>query len=150
MATKKQQCKKCRRIIKNCRCESDWKMDPKNKRTPKLRATIISMTQRNFSKEKACRYAGISTVTLNEWLKKDEQLLEDFTTSKGYIDVVAENHLLSSVAKGNINDVKWYLERTNKKYKKQSKEDDTKNTEKRRVPKITVVRNKKDIWKLKK
>ena len=80
----------------------------------KLVQTLKPVLQRGTSLKNACAFSKIAYRSMLNYIKKYERVCTEIDTAKNFLDILAETQIADSIKKGNTNDAKWRLERSQK------------------------------------
>lgn len=94
-------------------------MGRKSKLTDKARREILQVISVGGSKSLACKHAGITLVTLLNWIKRGEQsskglyhdFLLEFRQAEARPDIMAMGIVHRAVKEGDVRAAQWWLEK---------------------------------------
>lgn len=86
----------------------------KYKQTPEVLQLLRQAFGIGCTVKEACIYAGIGETTYYEWREADQKLAAELDKIRQNPVLKAKKVLIESIESGDINTVKWYLERKKK------------------------------------
>lgn len=72
---------------------------------------VTEYLEMGFSLKKACNLAGVPYSSVRDMVSILEPLRAAVTAAQNKVNVQARQNLINSIAKGNIQDSKWWMER---------------------------------------
>jgi hypothetical protein len=79
------------------------------KRDPKLVEKLLSGLRTDFTREEACRYAGIHKATFYNWMKEDPVFIDEVERAEDYCLTVAKDKLLQGLRKGGFREAMEFV-----------------------------------------
>ena len=58
---------------------------------------IIELTKRDVTQKSACAYVGLPVSTFHDWIKRDEELSEQYEAAQQYMDVITSNAITYAI-----------------------------------------------------
>ncbi len=89
----------------------------KTEYTPTKIAKFIEAFNNGYSITEACQYAGIHRDTYYGWLEKYPDFARKMEEAKLMVNRRAKEIIVKSIADGNTNDAKWWLEHKDPDFK---------------------------------
>lgn len=86
----------------------------KYKQTPEVLQLLRQAFGIGCTVKEACIYAGIGETTYYEWREADQKLAAELDKIRQYPVLKAKKVIIDAIELGDVNTVKWYLERKKK------------------------------------
>lgn len=85
--------------------------------TPEVVTKLESAFHNGFNVGEACQYSGISKPTFYRWLEAHDWFRDKMDDARGQLNRKAKAVLKEAIEAGDINTVRWYLDRRDPDYK---------------------------------